>query len=278
MAPFPKILCAVEGSQASIEAARQAVALAAPPSKLEIIAVSRTLRHHLVGPPHLSEEQLREALRGAIEMARKAGISASSQMRSGRYAPDVLLAQGRSHDLTVIGSHGHSRAAGISRGRTATELVHKASQALLVARKPPNTDVFPEKVLLASDGSPGSWAPTRVATQLDTAFGSEITVLHVSDAMHIRHHSDLDAQIAAIEEATGSAPKVIEARGWPAHEIVETATRERSSLVVIGHRGVWGLHALASVSERVAHRAPCSVLLAPDGKAEGVALADSLAH
>ena len=270
MAPFAKILCAVEGSQASTEAARQAVALAAPPSELEVIAVHRTLRAHLLHPARLSEEQLREALRRALEMARQAGVSASSQICSGRYTPDVLLAEGQGHDLTVIGSHGHSRAAGISRGRTATELVHKANRALLVARRSPNAEDFPKKVLLASDGSSGSWEPTRVAIELAKAFGSEIAIVHVSDALHFKHRSDLDAQVSGIAKATGRAPKMIEAKGWAAHEIVETATQEGSSLVVIGHRGLWGLHAVGSVSERVAHRAPCSVLLVPDGEAENV--------
>lgn len=33
------------------------------------------------------------------------------------------------------------------------------------------------------------------------------------------------------------------------------------SLIVLGSRGLHGIRALGSVSERVAHRAPCSVLV-----------------
>ena len=43
--------------------------------------------------------------------------------------------------------------------------------------------------------------------------------------------------------------------------IVETAAREDASLVVIGSRRVGGVRALGSVSERVVHEAPCSVLV-----------------
>jgi nucleotide-binding universal stress UspA family protein len=60
----------------------------------------------------------------------------------------------------------------------------------------------------------------------------------------------------------GVEPTVIQAAGHPADRILETATAERASLVVVGSRGLGGLRALGSVSERVAHRAPCSVLVA----------------
>jgi nucleotide-binding universal stress UspA family protein len=43
--------------------------------------------------------------------------------------------------------------------------------------------------------------------------------------------------------------------------IVETAAREDASLVVIGSRRLEGVRALGSVSERVVHDAPCSVLV-----------------
>jgi nucleotide-binding universal stress UspA family protein len=36
---------------------------------------------------------------------------------------------------------------------------------------------------------------------------------------------------------------------------------EPSDLLVVGSRGLHGIRALGSVSERVAHKAPCSVLV-----------------
>jgi nucleotide-binding universal stress UspA family protein len=43
---------------------------------------------------------------------------------------------------------------------------------------------------------------------------------------------------------------------------VKTAANERVTLVAVGSRGLTGVRALGSVSERVAHQAPCSVLVA----------------
>jgi hypothetical protein len=46
---------------------------------------------------------------------------------------------------------------------------------------------------------------------------------------------------------------------YPVRAFVEAATPE--DLIVVGSRGLHGPRALGSVSERVAHRAPCSVLV-----------------
>ena len=48
-------------------------------------------------------------------------------------------------------------------------------------------------------------------------------------------------------------PTVIKAPGHPADVILDTASREGVSLVVLGSRGLSGVRALGSVSERVAH-------------------------
>ena len=54
----------------------------------------------------------------------------------------------------------------------------------------------------------------------------------------------------------------------PAHEVVEDVrapvhalTDAGGDLIVVGHRGLHGLRALGSVSERVAHEAQASVLV-----------------
>ena len=44
-------------------------------------------------------------------------------------------------------------------------------------------------------------------------------------------------------------------------ELPRLAEELRVSLIVLGSRGTTGLHSLGSVSERVAHGAPCSVLV-----------------
>jgi nucleotide-binding universal stress UspA family protein len=50
-------------------------------------------------------------------------------------------------------------------------------------------------------------------------------------------------------------------QGSPQRRIVELANETDAALIVMGSRGRTGLAALGSVSERVAHRASCSVLV-----------------
>jgi nucleotide-binding universal stress UspA family protein len=57
------------------------------------------------------------------------------------------------------------------------------------------------------------------------------------------------------------AATLLEAQGNPAAAIAETAAREQASLIVIGSRGLGRARVLGSVGERLAHEAPCSVLV-----------------
>lgn len=62
-------------------------------------------------------------------------------------------------------------------------------------------------------------------------------------------------------EVRGDSGEVYSGGRGIIEEIAEFAGSTQASLVVIGSRGMTGLKALGSVSERVAHRAPCSVLI-----------------
>jgi len=62
-----------------------------------------------------------------------------------------------------------------------------------------------------------------------------------------------------VEAARRIAPDVEELEGKPVDEL--TVLSERADLVVVGSRGLKGLRALGSVSERVAHRAHSPVLV-----------------
>ncbi len=211
-------------------------------------------------------EQLQESLEESAQLAREAGISVSTDLRIGSHVADVLLTESEHHDLLVLGSHGHSRAAGILFGRTASQVAHATKRPLLVAREPPGPAKFPRSILLASDGSPGSWAPARAAAGIAVAFNSKLEIVHVVDGTHPERHRVLEAQVAEIREVTGEEPALTEPAGHATEAIIEAAQAKGSSLVVSGRRGLRGIRALGSVSERVVHRATCSVLLIPAGE------------
>jgi nucleotide-binding universal stress UspA family protein len=190
-------------------------------------------------------------------------VPAETEMRDGRYAAKVLLAEGESHDLLVIGTHGRSRVAGILLGSTASEAAHGTHRPLLIARVPPSSNGLPRKILLASDGSEDSWPPVRIAGGLAAGGESHLDFIHVEDGKHPGAEEVLAEQTAEIAAAMGQEPELLKPAGHATEQIVETARARGSSLIVCGRRGLTGIKSLGSVSERVVHQAGCSVLLIP---------------
>ena len=262
--PFTSILCGVEGNPASTEAARQAIALAQGGGDLQFTAVYTSFE---LGPDY-HKDTLESSLEEAARLAAEAGVSASYELREAKYAIDVLLPESKERDLLVLGTHGHSRAKrakGILFGSTASEAAHGTERPLLIARESPGQSPFPAGILVASDGTPGSWEPVRAAARLAAAFKAKVDVVHVADGKHDLDEDLLGAQLAELAEATGREPELTKPDGHATKEIVEAAKAKGSSLIVAGRRGVRGLKSLGSVSERIVGGAECSVLLVPVG-------------
>ncbi len=261
VSPFKSILCGIEGNPSSTEAARQAIALAGSDAVVDFLAVSTTFRL----APEFSKEQLDLGLKEATALALAAGVSSTAEMRTARYAIDVLLPEAERHDLLVIGSHGSSRAAGIVSGSTASEAAHETGGPLLIAREPPDS-VFLKEILFASDGSPGSWAPAHAAAEISAAFDSNLEIIRCLEGADLEGQRLIEDQIVEIATVSGREAQLTETSGHPTEVIVEAAREKRSSLIICGRRGLRGIKALGSVSERVVHRAECSVLLIPPGQ------------
>lgn len=216
--------------------------------------------------PDYRQERLEKGLEEAGRLAREVGISASIEIGSDRQsAANFLLPLSERHDLLVLGTHGRSRAAGIMLGGTASKAAHVTDRPLLIAREPPGQNRFPTHLILASDGSRESWAPIRVAARVANAFNSKLEVIHVVDSTHPVRHRVIEEQIAEIGETTGEEPALSEPRGHATHEIIKATQSKAPSMLICGRRGLSGIKALGSVSERVVHGAACSVLLVPTG-------------
>ena len=258
--PFTSILCGVEGNPASTEAARQAIALAKPGGKIQFTAVYTSFE---LGPDY-HKDTLQKSLEEAASLAAEAGVAATTELREARYAIDVLLPESQEHDLLVLGTHGKSRATEIVFGSTASDAAHRTERPLLIARETPASDRFPAEILLATEGTSASWAPVRAAAALAGAFDAKLSVIHIEDGKHDDTELVLDELLAEIEQTTGAAPDVARPDGHANKEIVEAARANGTSLIVAGRRGLSGIKALGSVSERVVSSAECSVLLIPN--------------
>jgi nucleotide-binding universal stress UspA family protein len=248
MMAFRSIVCAVDGSAAGREAARQAAVLARRDAELL-----------LVGAGDLEGAEAERALKAASALAAERGVAASARLAGGANPPGTLLEVSATADLLVVGGSGGPRDGGVLLGSTASSAVHTASLPVLVARPAADDREFPAVILVATDGSHESDRGIDLAARIATAHGSVVTLLHVSDG---QSHSQqvLARGVAALREV-GVEAATIEEFGTPAQRLSEVAGRERASLIVIGSRGIGRARTLGSVSERVGHEAPCSVLI-----------------
>jgi nucleotide-binding universal stress UspA family protein len=247
---FPSIVCGVDGSRPSKEAAREAALLADPGAVLAYVAVSWETGVGATAQATLTHEHAREYLHAARDAAREHDDDPGRR----------LLAFSAQQDLLVVGIHTRSRAGGIMVGSVATAALHRARIPVLVARRPPEGVDFPGRIVVASDGTPLSDGAIELTARIAARHGSHVAIIGARD-----HERPLRAGLAEhatqILEATGSDPVILDAPGAPHHAVAAAARDFDASLVVTGSRGLSGLASLRSVSERIAHAAPCSVLV-----------------
>jgi nucleotide-binding universal stress UspA family protein len=249
---FDRVLVGVDGSAESGEAVRQAAALAEGP--LTLLAVY-DVAPRIVGatgasvPVYFDEDQQRQQAEDALERARRLAEPvepAGKIVRGMSWAELIREIERDESNLVVVGSHGIGRAKGIVVGSTATELVHKAPCSVLVARKA--SDEFPRRIVVGVDGSPESAVAFTTARALAERFDAELRPVVARGGKGV--DKDLAARIVERYEDVPDEPvKALD------------AAAEDADLLIVGSRGLHGLKSLGSVSERVAHRAGCSVLV-----------------
>ena len=252
MRTFDRVVVGVDGTDFGFEALHQALALVPPSTAVyAVTALDTSIASHAgFNMGHVSaqlEEEAEKACAAAAEMMNGRGSGRATIVRGD--AKTVLRVACAEHDATLLalGGRSSSRFLGILAGETATTLVHEATQSVLLARPQGGERWRPRRVVVGVDGSECSLAALSVADELAVRLGS----------------------IVRVESATGG--KQLDREGswtervdiWdPGHPVVALLDRSlHANLIVVGSRGLHGVHALGSVSERVAHRAECSVLL-----------------
>jgi nucleotide-binding universal stress UspA family protein len=147
-------------------------------------------------------------------------------------------------------------------------------------------DIFPTRILLATDGSEDAALATRAAADLSSTTGSELYVVHAWEftapysaypgeiLKNYRRSNEqaaqelLTRQVARIEEMGGTVTGALLRQGPPIDEILSFAEELHPGLVVIGSRGLGSVGSLlvGSVSEGVVHHALCPVLIVRGGQ------------
>lgn len=257
---FATVLCGVDGSETANEAVRQAALLGGPGARITLLGVAYEAGAGLTERALLSPQRAREAVRRARPEAAPPGAEIAEVVVASSDVASMLLSEAKAHELVAVGARGRAepRAAGIALATVPAVLTHRAPGPVLLARRPPEDARFPARILLASDESEGAQEAARIAAAIARGHDSRVTVLHVGPG---GSHRILAEETTELFETTGTEPTVVIEDGNAAARIVELAARDQSSLIVVGSRGLGGVKALGSVSERVAHRAPCSVLV-----------------
>jgi nucleotide-binding universal stress UspA family protein len=153
----------------------------------------------------------------------------------------------------AVGSHDHRRISGILLGSVATQLLHEAPCAVLMARGAPDED-FPARVVVGADGSAESARAIQAGAGIAERRGSALEAVVATGGGAT---PDAAAVRSALDAAAGPGTPLRMEPDAP----VDALSRLDPELLVVGSRGLQGLRSLGSVSERVAHEARCSVLV-----------------
>lgn len=250
---FSRVLVGIDGSSESFDAVRQVAALKAPGGTLVCLAAWNlapplVTPMTLVPPVDADERAARgfaeEAVRRVREEFPTARMLVVHNFAAHALIDEIVNAQST---LVAVGSHGQGRAAGILTGSTTTSLVHDAPCSVLVTRK--LREQVPRRIAVGVDGSTQSAAAYAAARYLADRFDGELTVVVAEGGKHV--------DLGGVSLIAGDGFSVIPEEPVP----VLTAVSADADLLVLGSRGLHGLKALGSVSERVAHQADCSTLI-----------------
>jgi nucleotide-binding universal stress UspA family protein len=251
-----RVVCGIDASRADANAVREACALAGPDGLVALVCIRYTIGAGATAQTTITPARATTALERAMKQARTAGVRASAYLLRSAHVSDALLRAAADGDVLVVGTHGGSRAGGIALGSVTTNALHRATVPVLVARSAPSTPDAP--ILVASDGSPRSDVACALAGIVSERTGAQVELMTSDpDATEA-----LDREAVELTETLGRRPGIQVADGDPVDAILTAASDSGCRLLVVGSSGRTGLKALGSVSERVAHRAPCSVLVA----------------
>jgi nucleotide-binding universal stress UspA family protein len=261
LAILSDILCGVDGTRTAYEAVRQAASLTKPNGRLTLVAVTGALGSGRYHGAALAPARARQVLSYARRIAKEAGVSAEAVVDDRAPVDQVLPELARDYSLLVLGAPSMSRFAHIVIGGVASSAAHLMPASLLIARRAPTGPAGAERIIVASDALKLSDRLVEFAVRLARERNASLQVLHAARAESDFHPTRIKRQAEKVGQALGPQARVCVVPGRARDVIVETAARERATLLVLSSRQVGGARALGSVSERVAHDAPCSVLV-----------------
>lgn len=260
---FRNVLCAVDGTRASRAAVETAASLAGPDGHLTLLAVTAVSGSGAYSTAAISPARADRVLSQAKRIADDAGVPSSTVVDQDGPPVEVILRRAADHDLVAIGAPASSWLGGMLTGGAAATALSRFTTPMLVTRRSFAGSLRGRQILIASDGEEGSDQIVDLAGRLGRDQDAQVTLVNALGAESKMNPRTIQAQARALQLALPDAgePHIEPGRAWDV--ILEAAEQADAALVVIGSRRLGGLHAFGSVSRRVVHDAPCSVLVIP---------------
>jgi nucleotide-binding universal stress UspA family protein len=267
---FRDILCAVDGKEGGFSAVEHAVALAGTQGRVTSLVVTSYRSGGAHRAPAIGPIRAAEILERAGGIAREAGVPYVEEVDPRSPPARVILDWSTRYELLALGAPASSWPARLLSVGVGDQAIGGFSNALLVARPLADDRRLGDRIVVASDGLETSDALVDLAGRLVSPGRSNVTLVHALGREPVKrgrlrdHESTLEKQEQTLARTcSAGTSELLIMPGRAAAVIVSAAASADASLVVMGSRRLDGLRAMGSVSRRVAHQSPCSVLLLP---------------
>ncbi len=281
MGEYRKILIAIDGSESSLHALKEALKLATnEKSWVTVVSVIPPYEGDLgsVWVDNIKESMRKpcvSALSQAEKIAKEQRVLIRIVCEEGDIHERIVdLADAENFDLIVMGRKGRSQIEKALIGSVTARVIGHTRKDVLVV--PEDSAIGWEKILLTTDGSKYSKAAEGRAVVFAKSYGSElnaISVVDVTEEFFARAPQAVDdllnkarVMIDRIKESAvseGIRTEGFVREGEPYKVIVDMAKDRKVDAIIMGSHGRTGLRRLlmGSVTEKVIGYAPCPVLV-----------------
>ena len=282
MGRYRRILVAVDGSESSKNAFRQACRIALEDKSWVTVITTIPPYEDLFQMPSI-QEKVSIALRAEGEkiMAEIKKIAAEEDtyikalLEEGTPFDTIIdTAEEGNYDLIVMGRLGMKRIEKALVGSVTARVIGNSQRDVLVF--PLNTKIGWNTIMLATDGSKYSLSATDKAINIAKSYGAEIkavSVVDVTEEFQTEAPEAVDRLVAGAKGFVEEVRKKAETQGVRIEPLVregetykvitDLARKFASDVIVMGSHGRTGIKRLlmGSVTEKVLGYAPCPVLV-----------------